>query len=250
MRRRPRRSQSTPPPQPAPSSALDHRSTAERAADVVRAYYRLVNAGAYRQAWQLFAPATQATSGGFSTWKDGYRFTRSTAPDPELAPISSGKPATNEFAISLHAVAVDACGQTIRQAYSGTWTVEPSQRSDYALRRSRPTRRAAEAPSRTSRRVRLTRAVSRRLPQPAIPTTREPASIPMPRITTAPMVVATAPTTSGRSRSSGWITTTWTRTETGKLASHIDSALDSPQGRTWIPAAISSRLTSPTVYLP
>ena len=97
----------------------------QEAKEVVRGYYRDVNAEAFRQAWSPLSTPVQEQLGGFGSWRDGYRFTETTMlTSMDTLSRRSGR---YEFAIRLHAIANDACGDEIQQFYSGSWIVEPVQ---------------------------------------------------------------------------------------------------------------------------
>lgn len=105
-----------------PNTSPGGHSQRQEAKEVVRAYYRRVNAGAFRQAWNLLATPVQEQLRSFASWRDGYRFTERTTVT-SLDTLSQG-PGRYEFAIGLRAVANDACGDRIHQVYSASWVVE------------------------------------------------------------------------------------------------------------------------------
>jgi len=109
---------------PSPGAAAPRSPTQQQEAkELVRTYYRDVNAEAFRQAWGLLSTPVQEQLGSFTSWRDGYRFTETTMlTSMDTVSRRSGH---YEFAINLHAIANDACGDEIQQFYSGSWTVEP-----------------------------------------------------------------------------------------------------------------------------
>jgi hypothetical protein len=104
------------------SAPVDPRPPAAQAKDTVRSYYDWVNVGSYRRAFALFSPELQATNGGFAAWRAGYAQTAYT----ELRSLRtvSTTPAEVVVGIKLNAEAEDVCGDSVPQAFEGTWTLE------------------------------------------------------------------------------------------------------------------------------
>jgi hypothetical protein len=112
----------TPPARPAQKQPPKPPSLSEQAETVVRDYYAAVDSSLYRQAWGLLSPALQAEQGGFDAWRDGYSSTLETkASDVEASNVSR-RSAT--VALSLKAIDLDECGDTVEQTFAGTWTLE------------------------------------------------------------------------------------------------------------------------------
>jgi hypothetical protein len=104
--------EASPPPPPPP---------ADQARETVRAYYHLVNARQYGQAWNRLSPDLKASLGGFDKWRDGYQYTSRT----RLARLDtvSARPGEVVLAIKLVGVSRDACDDRVKQVFEGTWTL-------------------------------------------------------------------------------------------------------------------------------
>ena len=111
-----------PPARPSEKEPPKPPSLSEQAEAVVRDYYTAVDSSLYRQAWVLLTPALQADQGGFDAWRDGYSTTMETkASDIEASNVSR---TSATVALSLNAVDLDQCGDTVEQSFAGTWTLE------------------------------------------------------------------------------------------------------------------------------
>ena len=110
-----------------PARALENEppkppSLSEQAETVVRDYYDAVDSSLYRQAWVLLTPTLQVQQGGFDAWRDGYSTTLETkASDVEASNVGR---TSATVALSLKAVDLDECGDTVEQSFAGTWTLE------------------------------------------------------------------------------------------------------------------------------
>ena len=102
-------------------------SPAEAARAVVKRYYEAVNGARYDEAWRLLAPSLQTELGGFSSWRQGYSSTIKTQLEGADVTDISGEGAT--VAIEISATDLDACGDTVKQTFAGTWSLTPAGKS-------------------------------------------------------------------------------------------------------------------------
>lgn len=101
-------------------------SRGARAEAIVERYYAAVAAGRYGDAWKLLSPGLQGELGGYGAWKDGYATTVATKASGVHATAVSSASVT--VALTLNATDVDACGDTVDQTFTGTWTLTPAAR--------------------------------------------------------------------------------------------------------------------------
>jgi hypothetical protein len=100
-------------------------SPTEEAQQTVAEYYEAVDGQRFGRAWDLLAAPLQGELGGFAAWRAGYDNTiktnligvEATAADSETA----------SAAIELVATDLDACGDTVKQTFAGTWTLTRSE---------------------------------------------------------------------------------------------------------------------------
>jgi hypothetical protein len=85
----------------------------------VRAYYGALDGQAYRAAWRRLTPGEQAHLGRYDAWQHGFENTVSTTlASVELTDASSSDAMVS---VELRTVDLDACGNDVRQRFSGTW---------------------------------------------------------------------------------------------------------------------------------
>jgi hypothetical protein len=92
------------------------------AEDLVRSHYRELNRGRFGVAWEDFGDELQAALGPYSTFVDGYTYTEGTFVDRAAASTLSQRRAVVE--VDFSSDDLDACGEHVRQRFTGTWTVE------------------------------------------------------------------------------------------------------------------------------
>lgn len=92
---------------------------AEGAATVVRDFYAAIDRQDYTTAWSRLSPSLREQFGGLATWRAGYATTRSTRVAVNSARASDGNHAS--VAVDLRSVDRDACNETVRQRFAGTW---------------------------------------------------------------------------------------------------------------------------------
>jgi hypothetical protein len=111
----PRDASPAPPPTPQIAPSV-------RAKRVVRRYYARLGDGNFSGAWSLLAPGAQEAKGGFTTWKKGYDLTVDTTVT-RLEPLLENDSRVL-LDVGLRSVDIDECGDTVRQRFAGTWTVQ------------------------------------------------------------------------------------------------------------------------------
>jgi hypothetical protein len=97
-------------PAPDPGLGAEH---------VVRAFYRALDGESFESAWSRLTPSEQAHMGGFDTWAKGFDNTVSTTVLSAAATDSSHSEAS--VAVELRSVDLDACGDEVKQRFSGSW---------------------------------------------------------------------------------------------------------------------------------
>jgi hypothetical protein len=88
-------------------------------AKVVATYYAALNREEYDTAWRRLSASVRRDMDGFDNWRDGYATTIRTNPSALRVTSLSGNSATVK--LKLRARDKDACGDTVRRRFAGTW---------------------------------------------------------------------------------------------------------------------------------
>lgn len=97
----------------------DLTSRARAAATVVRDFYAALERQDYATAWSRLSPSLREQFGGLATWRAGFATTRSTKVDVNTTRATDENHAS--VAIDLRSVDREACDETVRQRFAGTW---------------------------------------------------------------------------------------------------------------------------------
>jgi hypothetical protein len=110
-----------PPPSGSVSRSAQKPRVHRSATATVQSYYRAINGFRFSDAWRLLAPSLQNELGGLAAWRDGYRTTVAThASHVELV---EQFPGASLVAFDLRSEDIDECGSSVRQDFTGTWTL-------------------------------------------------------------------------------------------------------------------------------
>ena len=90
--------------------------------DPVRAYYRMVDARRFEQAWSRLTPVLHGSLGGYESWRRGYRLTVGTRLLSAQTVSQHAGRAT--VAVRFSGEDIDACADRVTQVFAGRWDLE------------------------------------------------------------------------------------------------------------------------------
>lgn len=106
-------------PEPGPSKQEVLAARKKQAAKVVAAYYASLDDGDFSRAWRRLSAGVRSEFDGFDSWRDGYSTTLSSDASGIRVVSLDGNTATVK--VRLRSTDLDACGDRVRQRFSGKW---------------------------------------------------------------------------------------------------------------------------------